>query len=86
MNLEGMNLKGMWKIGSREWWWFNKKHIYCISLPEWVVHKAVCKGIYILRAFGFYATSCSCRVGAEPEKPMKFRLVMCKDCLKKRTR
>jgi hypothetical protein len=77
-----MNLKGMWKIGSREWWWFSKKHIYCVSLPEYVAIHVFCLGRDILRAFGFYATKCSCRGGGKPEKPMKFRLFMCRDCFK----
>jgi hypothetical protein len=74
-----MNLNGMWKIGSRQAWWFNKnKCVYFISLPEWILDRAVWNGIYILKALGFYATKCSC--SDKQDWPLKFRLFRCGDC------
>jgi hypothetical protein len=74
-----MNLKGMWKIGSRESWWFNKKKcIYYVSLPELTAIRAACIGKNILRAIGFYATKCSCT--NKPDRPIKFRLFRCRGC------
>jgi hypothetical protein len=78
-----IGLKGMFKIGSREPWTITGRVIYFVSLPEWAAFRA--KGLFIrlLRAFGFYATTCGCADGHDGW-PLKFRLNPCKDCWRER--
>lgn len=75
-----IDLRGMWKIGSREWWTIGR-HTFCVSFPEWLVFRTCWLGKDILKAFGFYATKCSCvdKPDWKKAKP-KFRLLICKGC------
>jgi hypothetical protein len=69
----------MFKIGSREWWTLDGKHIYFVSLPEYAAASVKSFFTSLLIAAGFYATKCGCKHG-HAEKPLKFRLNRRKDC------
>jgi hypothetical protein len=77
-----IDLRGMWKIGSGEWWTVGR-HTFCVSFPEWFIFRVCWLGKDILKAIGFYATRCGCYGKNKPARPMKFRFFRCKDCAKR---